>query len=142
MFQLLFQIVNQDVSVEELDVSPELRELLRKATARSPSDRPQVPDDFLSDLAGTPEAHAEVGLEAVAPPLDAKIPSPWAQSAPPPPPPAPASSSARLAPAADLPSASDPASDPDLDPDPASEDSFPVPPPQPPVPSDGGEATT
>lgn len=57
MMAVLHRIANENVPVEHLPVSGEMRTLLGRITARDPADRPAVAD-FLSALARTPEGEA------------------------------------------------------------------------------------
>ncbi|MFD9328596.1 protein kinase [Streptomyces sp. NPDC060065] len=65
--QVIYEIVNTEVSVDALPASEELRLLLRRTLARSPGDRPQRPADFLLELASTPEAREETDLGDLGP---------------------------------------------------------------------------
>ncbi|MFD7863299.1 serine/threonine-protein kinase [Streptomyces sp. NPDC059783] len=52
----LYAIVNEDVDPSPLPVSPQLKTVVRRCTARDPRERYQTPEQFLEDLEGTPEA--------------------------------------------------------------------------------------
>lgn len=52
----LYAIVNEDVDPDVLPVSPELKAVIRRCTARDPGARYQTPEQFLADLEATPEA--------------------------------------------------------------------------------------
>lgn len=57
MVRVLHRIAQEDVPVDGLPVSAELRELLRRVTARNPVHRPTV-GEFLATLDATPEGEA------------------------------------------------------------------------------------
>ncbi|MGW2649088.1 protein kinase domain-containing protein [Streptomyces sp. NPDC001393] len=83
--QMIFRIIREDLPVADLPVSPQFRDLIRKATAREAGHRHQTPEAFLTELAATPEAAAESGPETVAALIDRHLSSPRTldQSGPP-----------------------------------------------------------
>ncbi|MFD9907305.1 protein kinase [Streptomyces sp. NPDC059063] len=56
MVRVMYSIIHEDIDVSALDVSPELRDVLRTCLARDPAHRYQEPADFLAALRATPEA--------------------------------------------------------------------------------------
>jgi hypothetical protein len=56
MVRVLWQILQEDVDVERLAVSPELRAVIAKATARDVQDRYQTPAEMRAALSACPEA--------------------------------------------------------------------------------------
>ncbi|MDH6552059.1 hypothetical protein M2162_006156 [Streptomyces sp. SAI-041] len=64
-YQVIYEIVNTDVPVDALEVSEQLRALLGRMLSRAPDGRPVNPQEYLRDLAATPEAGEEAGLEAL-----------------------------------------------------------------------------
>ncbi|GGO95880.1 protein kinase domain-containing protein [Wenjunlia tyrosinilytica] len=62
---LLYRILHEELPIDDLPVSARMRALIRRTVDRSPASRPQSPEEFLTDLAETPEAGAEVGPEAL-----------------------------------------------------------------------------
>ncbi|MFI6467477.1 protein kinase [Streptomyces sp. NPDC050538] len=63
--EVLYENLRRDVPVDILPVSEGLRSLLGRMLSRDPASRPQNPDRFLEQLATTPEAQQETGLEAL-----------------------------------------------------------------------------
>lgn len=59
--QLFFHIVNDDVEVDTLPASGELRQVIGRLLARAPHERPRDPEEFLALLAETPEAREDPG---------------------------------------------------------------------------------
>ncbi|MFF4543209.1 serine/threonine-protein kinase [Streptomyces sp. NPDC001435] len=62
---VLYSVVHEDISVDGLPVSPALRNVLRTCLARDPDLRYQKPQDFLAELATTPELRGETGPQAM-----------------------------------------------------------------------------
>ncbi|NEB02784.1 protein kinase [Streptomyces sp. SID13726] len=63
--QVIYEIVHRDVPVDALAVSEELRALLGRMLSRDADTRPQSPEEYLRELAATPEAGEEAGPETL-----------------------------------------------------------------------------